>query len=56
MLTWEYDSETVKPGESWYTVLRQRGADGWEAWHIERNADGWREIYFKRTVNKPESN
>ena len=49
-MRWEYDSETVAPGENHYTVLRKRGADGWEAWHIERNAEGWREIFFKRPI------
>jgi hypothetical protein len=45
---WEYTSETVAPGESWYDVLRKRGMEGWEAWHIEIRLQGYREIYFKR--------
>lgn len=47
-MTWEYTSENVAPGESWYVVLRRMGDQRWEAWHIEKNDGGWREIYFKR--------
>ncbi len=45
---WDYVSVVVKPGESWYDVLRGHGRNGWEAWHIEKSENGWREIYFKR--------
>ncbi len=48
MPQWEYTSEKVAPGESWYDVLRLMGLARWEAWHIEKDANGWREIYFKR--------
>lgn len=47
---WEYTSDKVAPGESWYDVLRERGKQGWEAWPIEKDGNGWREIYFKRRV------
>lgn len=49
---WQYTSDKVAPGESWYDVLRKRGGEGWEAWHIERYESGWREIYFKRPVGQ----
>lgn len=47
-MRWIYESEIVSPGNSWFNVLRERGAAGWEAWHIEKDANGWREIYFKK--------
>lgn len=52
MTRWEYMSENVAPGESWYGVLRVQGAEGWEAWHIDKDDRGWRTIYFKRPVGE----
>lgn len=54
-MRWQYTSETVKPGESWYDVLRAMGNAGWEAWHIEKTPEGWREIYFKRPLEPKHS-
>lgn len=48
-MIWEYVSKIVAPGESYFDVLRNMGALGWEAWHIDRDANGWREIFFKRS-------
>lgn len=47
-MKWVYESDNVRPGESWFDVLRKRGAAGWEAWHMEKDERGWRTIYFKR--------
>jgi len=50
---WEYIFDNVAPGETWYDMLRRRGAEGWEAWHIERTENGWRTIHFKRPRTEP---
>ena len=51
-MKWEYTSHNVAPGESWYDELRQRGLEGWEAWHIEKSDNGWRTLYFKRPIKR----
>ena len=49
-MKWEYYSENVAPNENRYDVLRSRGREDWEAWHLYKNNEGWWEIYFKRPV------